>query len=179
MSQAFETAVGDSYAVAAMHLDGGVWMWGINSSGQLGDGTTSSRVTPVPISGFSLADGAWLLTDNDGDGLEAWLELEIGTDPGNADTNGDGINDRAAFASNISATNADMDGDGVSNIKERERGTDPFRADTDNDSSNDSADCFPLDPTRSSCPSPNPSDTTPPSITVTRPTNATLTGSNP
>lgn len=179
MTGAFDTAVGEGYHVAALHLDGSVWMWGYNSSGQLGDGTTTTRVTPAAISGFSLADNAWLLTDDDEDGLEAWVELEIGSDPGNADTNGDGISDGAAFGSNISTTDSDVDGDGASNLKERERGTDPFRADTDSDGTNDSADCFALDPARASCPSPNPSDTTPPNITLTRPTHATLTGSNP
>ena len=179
MSGAFKAVVGEDDHVAALPWDGSVWMWGYNPSGQLGDGTTTSRVTPQAISGFSLVDNSWLVTDDDLDGLTAWMEFEIGTDPGNADTNGDGINDGAAFASGISPTNVDIDGDGVSNVVERLRGTDPFRADSDDDSSNDSADCFPLDPSRSTCPSPNPSDTTPPSITLTRPTNATLTGTTP
>jgi alpha-tubulin suppressor-like RCC1 family protein len=179
MTGAFDSAVAERDFVAALHLDGGLWMWGFNGAGQLGDGTTTDRVTPTAVSGFSLVDDGWLLTDSDEDGLLAWVELEIGSDPGNSDTNGDGISDGAAFASNLSLTKSDIDGDGVSNIKERERGTDPFRADSDDDATNDSADCFPLDPTRSSCPAPNSSDTTPPTITLTRPTNATLTGTNP
>jgi alpha-tubulin suppressor-like RCC1 family protein len=179
MTGAFDTAVGEGYHVAGLHLDGTVWMWGYNSSGQLGDGTATTRITPAAISGFSLADNAWLLTDDDEDGLEAWVELQIGSDPGSADTNGDGISDGAAFGSDISTTNSDMDGDGVTNVKERERSSDPLRADTDDDGTADGADCFPQDATRSTCPSANPSDTTPPVITLTRPTNATLTGSEP
>jgi hypothetical protein len=134
---------------------------------------------PAVITGFTLVDNTWLLADDDADGLEAWEELAIGTDPGNADTNWDGITDGAEYGSALSATKSDIDGDGVSNKKERERGTDPFRVDTDDDGTNDSADCFPLDSSRQVCPSSNPSDTTPPSITLTRPTNATLTGSTP
>jgi hypothetical protein len=179
MSGAFDTAVARGNHVAALHMDGSVWTWGPGSSGQLGDGTTTGHLIPAAISGFSLVDNSWLLTDDDGDGLEAWAELAIGTDPGSADSNGDGITDGAEFGSDLSPTKSDIDGDGVSNIQERARGTDPFRADTDDDGTNDSGDCFPLDPSRQTCPSSNPSDTVPPSITLTRPTNATLTGSIP
>lgn len=53
-------------------------------------------------------------------------------------------------------------------------GTDPFNPDTDGDTVNDGTDAFPLDPTRSTAPSPDPEDTTPPTITLTEPTSATL-----
>jgi hypothetical protein len=69
-----------------------------------------------------------------------------------------------------------MDGDGVTNALERQRGTDPFRVDTDGDSVNDNADAFPLDPTRSTAPSPTPGDTTPPVIILILPTGAILIG---
>ena len=41
-------AAGSSYAVKA---DGTVWAWGSNSTGELGDGTTTPRFTPVQVLG--------------------------------------------------------------------------------------------------------------------------------
>jgi hypothetical protein len=72
-----------------------------------------------------------------------------------------------------------MDGDGALNKSELTNGTDPFRADTDGDGVNDGADCFPLDPTRSTCPQSDPNDHTPPTITLAEPTSATLISSVP
>jgi len=38
---------------AALHSDGTVWTWGSNEHGQLGDGTTTNRLTPVQVSGLT------------------------------------------------------------------------------------------------------------------------------
>ena len=158
----------------ALRMDGTIWAFGRNSNGQLGDGTTvPERALPTLVS-FTPADASWQAADADGDGLPTWREQELGTDPLNPDTNGDGIRDGAAAAGGMSATNPDMDGDGVANAAEIGRGTDPFRADTDGDGTGDLTDCFPLDGTRWQCPPPVPGDTTPPTITLTEPTNATL-----
>ena len=94
-----------------------------------------------------------------------------GLDPLNPDTNGNGLAD-GAEASGTNGQHPDSDGDGVSNVREIQRGTDPFNVDTDGDGANDGADAFPLDPTRSTAPPPVPGDTTPPTITLTEPTNA-------
>jgi alpha-tubulin suppressor-like RCC1 family protein len=37
----------DNDHTCAVKTDGTLWCWGLNSSGQLGDGTTTSRYTPV------------------------------------------------------------------------------------------------------------------------------------
>src|SRR5207244_4177421 len=50
----------DSYAVGA---GGRVWAWGDNHQGQLGDGTFTDSMTPMPVSGLSnvvaLTAGGW------------------------------------------------------------------------------------------------------------------------
>jgi hypothetical protein len=172
-------AATSSHSVAA-RAAGSVWVWGSNSFGQTGDGTTGgTKYVPTQVPSFSLGSNAWLEQDTDLDGLLNYRELQLGSDLLNADTNGDGISDGTQAASGQSLTNLDMDGDGVQNATERANGTDPFRADTDGDSVNDGGDCFPLDPTRSTCPPPVPGDTTPPAITLTEPTNAQLISSNP
>src|SRR3989304_3046154 len=45
-------AAGGVHTVA-LKKDGTVWAWGSNSDGQLGDGTTINRSTPVQISGLT------------------------------------------------------------------------------------------------------------------------------
>lgn len=143
---------------AALRGDTTLLVWGGSSS---------------PANGFALGYSTGG-DDPDGDGLKTAEELILGTDPFDADTNDDGISDGAAAAAGQSSTNPDMDGDGVTNGVEREQGTDPFRSDSDNDETDDGEDCYPLDPTRDTCPSPNPSDTTPPTIDLDEPTNAVL-----
>ena len=158
---------GDFVNVAAgydLHLglkrDTSILSWGANDD-RRGDG-------------FVLGNGAGSNADPDADGLTTAQEWALGTDPWNADTNGDGIPDGVAVRSGKSPTNPDMDGDTVDNWTERAKGTDPFNTDTDGDGVGDATDCFPLDPMRNQCPQPQPGDTIPPGITLTEPTNATL-----
>jgi alpha-tubulin suppressor-like RCC1 family protein len=153
-------AAGDQFSLA-LKRDTSIVLWG------------PAAATYTAANGFTLG-AAGGMDDPDGDGLTTAQEWIFGTDPWNADSNGDGIPDGLAVASGKSPTNLDMDGDGVANAVEITNGTDPFNADTDGDGTGDGTDCFPLDPTRWQCPSPTPGDTTPPVITLTEPTNATL-----
>jgi len=159
---------------------GQVLAWGNGVDGQLGNGVfDTSFWAPLVVPNFSLSSYALLTSDVDADGLSNEEEVALGTNPGNRDTNGDGVVDDAAVQAGISPTNTDMDSDGVTNFDEASRGTDPFIADTDGDTHNDGVDCFPLDPSRWQCPAPDPNDHTPPVITLQEPTSATLISSVP
>jgi outer membrane protein OmpA-like peptidoglycan-associated protein len=78
-------------------------------------------------------------SDNDGDGLTKREEKELGTDPNNPDTDGDGLKDgeevRTYFTNPL---NPDTDGDSLTDGDEvRKYKTDPLKADTDGDELND------------------------------------------
>ena len=173
--------IGTNVHSAALTADGRVWTWGSNFRGPLGTGggLNDHLFRPQPLSGILGSDPTWPLGDEDGDGLTNAEELALGTDPYDADTNDDGMLDSVAVRSGRSATDPDMDGDGLTNAAELVAGTDPFQADTDSDGVGDATDCFPLDPDRSTCPTPTPGDVTPPSITLTEPTNAVLVSTDP
>ncbi|MFP2934455.1 RCC1 domain-containing protein [Pyxidicoccus sp. 3LG] len=51
VSDGVSVAAGDSHSLV-LRGDGTVWAWGSNSSGQLGDGTTTDRATPQPVPGL-------------------------------------------------------------------------------------------------------------------------------
>ncbi|MEW6330692.1 MAG: DUF5050 domain-containing protein [Pseudomonadota bacterium] len=56
---------GGSEFTLAIKNDGTVWTWGNNSSGQLGDGTTSNRFTPVQVAGLTGVKAVAAGGDND------------------------------------------------------------------------------------------------------------------
>jgi hypothetical protein len=148
--------------------------FGSNSGGLLGGGFQSSvELYGVLASDLSLADNTFLAGDQDGDDLVTWREYLRGTDPLNPDTNGNGVLDGHDDVTG-DPLDPDSDDDGVPNWLEQKHGTDPFNADTDGDSVTDGNDAFPLDPTRSLPPSSNPSDTTPPVVTLKEPVSAQL-----
>jgi alpha-tubulin suppressor-like RCC1 family protein len=67
----------------ALTADGQVWTWGDNQNGQLGDGTSTSRCMPMPVSGVSeveriaAGDRHTLMTQRDGT-VRAWGKNEFG-----------------------------------------------------------------------------------------------------
>ena len=66
-----------SYTSYALKTDGTVWAWGANNGGQIGDGTTTTRTSPVAVSGLSnviaIAAGATHALALKGDGtVWAW-----------------------------------------------------------------------------------------------------------
>jgi hypothetical protein len=64
--------------------------------------------------------------DSDGDGLEDAIELELGTDPVDLDTDDDGLTDGDEYYVHQTGTrNPDTDGDGVVDGEETANGTDP------------------------------------------------------
>ncbi|WP_282049785.1 gliding motility-associated C-terminal domain-containing protein [Maribacter aquivivus] len=114
---------------------------------------------PVQEAGYTAYDATntiWAAADCDDDGVSNSEEVTNGTDPYNADTDGDGISDatdsdaldpcspsQEIGYSEYDATNAiwataDCDGDGIDNGTEVTNGTDPYNTDTDGDGVSDS-----------------------------------------
>jgi len=146
----------------ATKSDGTVWAWGYNGSGELGDGTTTTRFSPVQVNAASgiatLAAGythsialmrngtirGW--GDNTSGQLAFSPSLTVPTQaairliPSTSDTNQNGISDswEMQYFGNLSHTGgADTDGDGLSDMQEYVRGTDPTKVDTDGDGHTD------------------------------------------
>jgi len=78
-------------------------------------------------------------SDNDKDGLTKREELQLGTDPNNPDTDGDGLNDGEEINQyKTDPLKADTDGDGLNDGEEVSKvKTSPVKADTDGDGLND------------------------------------------
>jgi alpha-tubulin suppressor-like RCC1 family protein len=73
----------DSQACAVLLADGTVYTWGFNAFGELGDGTTTERHTPVLVPGLSgitqLAQGAdHMLAAGAGGVVRAWGRNDYG-----------------------------------------------------------------------------------------------------
>ncbi len=76
--------------------------------------------------------------DSDRDGLSDHMERVLGTDPTDADTDGDHITDgREVSVYGTDPLSIDTDGDGIADNRERNMGLDPTSVDTDGDSLSD------------------------------------------
>lgn len=123
----------------------------VTVDGVIPAGTVSLRLTANLVDSGSSRDAEIKLddlaltirniADNDGDGLNNYVEEQLGTDPDVADTDGDGLNDGVEVnQSNTSPTNADSDGDGLSDGDEvNQHSTDPNAIDSDGDGITDGA----------------------------------------
>lgn len=86
--------------------------------------------------------------DTDNDGLDSNAEYLQGTDPNNADTDGDGMLDGWEVGHGFNPlygadAGLDADGDGLTNLQEMQLGTNPNNVDTDGDGLNDLVDPTP------------------------------------
>jgi hypothetical protein len=91
-----------------------------------------------PSPGASVISNRFRGLDDDYDGLSNVDEAKLGTNPGRADTDGDGVRDGAEFASETdpldpSSMPVDRDGDGLSDTYEESIGSNPLAADSDKD----------------------------------------------
>jgi len=150
---------------ALIALDGAVWTWRWDES--------------VAPAGLDLTDGDGLSADADSDGLLTGVEMMLGTDPYLADTNNDSVADGDALAAGVPASDSDPDHDGVATTLELARGTNPAAFDSDGDGAGDGIDCAPLDPTRTSCPIPDPLDASAPGIVILAPPGVQLVQTTP
>jgi hypothetical protein len=117
---------------------------------------TESACVATDVAPPTSPHGPPVAGDADGDNITDTDEASFGTDPNNADTDGDGEMD--GLETGFSDTNPldpdsfglDADVDGLPDALEPSLGTDPTNADTDNDGINDGWEFFlgndPLDP---------------------------------
>ncbi|WP_367870776.1 hypothetical protein [Luteolibacter sp. Populi] len=116
----------------------------------------SAMGTGGPVSHQFAADAARLFfrvevsdIDQDGDALTDYEESLLGSNPEEADSDSNGIDDGweiQHFGTLGVDPDADADGDGLTNLEEYLAGTDPFDPDTDGDGIPDGDDTFPLIP---------------------------------
>ncbi|MBA3450392.1 MAG: hypothetical protein H0T18_04185 [Chloroflexia bacterium] len=115
---------GDEIAQGTDPLDGVAGSL-LEADGAVAAEPSPAEVIPAP-EGEPAAEAPGTIGDGDGDGLEDAIELELGTDPFDADTDDDGATDGNEYYVLQSGTrNPDSDGDGVLDGTEATNGTDP------------------------------------------------------
>lgn len=139
----------------------GTYLLGLIQQRQLADVTA----TVVAVATENIAtQTAIALADDDGDRLSNSRELELGTEPNNADTDGDGLSDGdEVLVWGTDPLRRDTDGDGLSDGQEvNDTGTDPTKDDTDGDGMKDGVDPDPLHPPLTETPTQTPIPTADP-----------------
>lgn len=151
----------------------------------LPDAWETSKGLSITDNGFtSAAEGQY--GDHDDDGLNNLLEYQYKTNPTAADTDGDNIPDFYEIIYSLDPTNpadgypamvGDTNADGIGDALAFLLGLSPVLTDADGDGVADVNDAYPHDPSRSTSPIPNPSDTTKPIVAIIAPQGALyLTG---
>lgn len=151
----------------------------------LPDPWETSKTLSITDNGYtSAAEGQY--GDHDSDGLNNLLEYQYKTNPTVADTDGDNIPDFYEIIYSLDPTNpadgypsmvGDTNSDGIGDALAFLLGLSPLLADADGDGVPDINDAYPHDPSRSTNPVPNPSDTTKPIVAIIIPQGAQyLTG---
>jgi outer membrane protein OmpA-like peptidoglycan-associated protein len=137
----FEIALSDNIV---LDLSGGYTFAFTDNLNYYNNLDSYSGVSTVYDGYYSAALGLILVrgggnTDKDMDGLLKKEEKELGTDPENPDSDGDGLKDGEEVNKyNSNPLNADTDGDGLKDGEEVNKyGTNPVLADTDGDGLND------------------------------------------
>jgi alpha-tubulin suppressor-like RCC1 family protein len=116
----------------ALAVNGSLFGWGANESGQLGNSPLTTETLPTIVRDFLFIE------DPDHDGLVTWKELSLGGNPNAYSTAGDTISDgwKASYSLNltdVNLTSQDPTGKGLTILQDFQIGTDPTKFSTVDD----------------------------------------------
>jgi alpha-tubulin suppressor-like RCC1 family protein len=164
LTDVMSLSVGDLHSLA-VRVDGTVWAWGDNSSGQLGIDAISQSDHPVQVVGLSNIDSVAAGNSHSlaraGDGT-VWSfganfygqlgrgskTVEVTPAPTDKDADHNGLSDeweKHYFGNPGHDPYMDSDRDGLTDVEEYQLGTDPNNPDTDGDHLPDGQDGWPND----------------------------------
>jgi serine/threonine protein kinase len=142
--------------------------------------TQDIKMDPANSDADAAATAAWLVEDDDRDGLTNRDEIDLGTAPDERDSDQDGIDDyEEVYNYQTDPLKSDTDGDSLTDGEEVSHGLNPLAGDTDGDGLFDASDPDPqLPPTPTPTDTPLPTNTPTPLPTATPAPTATPTPSS-